>query len=72
MSYTSTEVKARWNAAHYDRLSIVLPKGSNELLKQYANEQGMSVSEYIRHLIAQDAPQCLTYPMDGGGGANIT
>ena len=69
MSYTSTETKARWNAKHYDQLSVVLPKGSAKLLKEHANEQGMSVSEYIRHLIAQDAPQCLAYPMDGGGGA---
>lgn len=68
MSYTSTEVKARWNAKHYDQLSIVLPKGSAKLIKEYANSQGMSASEYIRHLIAQDAPQCLTYTMNGGGG----
>lgn len=67
MSYTSTEVKARWNAKHYDQLSIVLPKGSAKLIKEYANSQGMSASEYIRHLIAQDAPQCLTYTMNGEG-----
>lgn len=68
MSYTATDVKARWNAKHYDQMSIVLPKGSRDLIKRHANEQGMSVSEYIRHLIAQDAPECITYPMDGGGG----
>ena len=67
MSYTSTETKARWNAKHYDQMSIIVPKGSRDLIKQYANSQGMSVSEYIRHLIAQDAPQCLAYNMDGGG-----
>lgn len=68
-TYTSTEVKARYNAKHYDQVSIVLPIGSRKLLKKHANEMGMSVSEYIRHLIAKDAPQCLTVPeVDGGGG----
>ena len=68
-TYTSTEVKARYNKKHYDQLSIVLPIGSRELLKAHATSRGLSVSGYIRHLIAQDAPQCLTVPeVDGGGG----
>lgn len=62
---TSTEVKARWNAKHYDQISIVVPIGSRSRIQQHAAEQGMSTSEYIRHLIASDAPDCLTV---GGGG----
>ena len=61
----TAEIKAKWNAEHYDQMSVVVPKGSRDLIKQHANEQGMSISEYIRHLIAKDAPQCLTA---GGGG----
>jgi hypothetical protein len=67
----SAEIKARWNAEHYDQMSVVVPKGSRDLIKQHANSLGMSISEYIRHLIAQDAPQCITAPYlnaDGGGG----
>lgn len=60
----TAEIKAKWNAEHYDQMSVVVPKGSRDLIKQHANEQGMSISEYIRHLIAKDAPQCLT----AGGG----
>lgn len=67
-TYTSTEVKARYNAKHYEQMSIVVPKGSLELIKERANTQGMSVSGYIRHLIAKDAPECLTTDIGGGGG----
>lgn len=66
--YTSTEVKARYNEKHYDQMSIVVPKGSRELIKEHANSMGLSVSEYIRHLIAADAPDCLVCDLGGGGG----
>lgn len=72
MGYTSTEVKARYNRKHYEQMSIVVPIGSRDLIKQHANEMGMSVSEYIRHLIATDEPGCLTVPQVGGGGDNNT
>lgn len=70
---TSTEVKARYNRKHYEQMSIVLPIGSKELIRKKAEEQGYaSISDYIRHLIAKDAPECLTVPLGGGGGPNNT
>ena len=53
-TYTSPEVKNRWNAAHYDRVAIVIPKGGADELRRIAEEKGMSVSAYIRALVIRD------------------
>ena len=53
-TYTSPEVKNRWNAKHYDRIQLNAPKGSADELKHLAEMRGMSVSAYIRHLIIAD------------------
>lgn len=64
-TYTSTEVKARYNAKTYDRLTVTLPKGSADLLKAKAEEQGVSVNQLIKSLIVREMPECISY---GGGG----
>ena len=53
-TYTSPEVKNRWNAKHYDYIRINAPKGSADELKYLAELHGMSVSAYIRHLVISD------------------
>lgn len=71
MSTTSTEVKNRWNAQHYDRTVINLPKGGADELRTIAAAKGMTVSGYIRHLIISDnreSPE-LTETIRGGGVA---
>lgn len=67
---TSTEVKNRYNRKHYDRMSFVVPAGSRELIKARAEELGVSVNEYIRQLIVADAPQCIIYQNNPGGGGS--
>lgn len=68
-TYTSCEVKNRWNAEHYDRAIINLPKGGADELRAIAAAKGMTMSGYIRHLIISDnreSPE-LTENIRGGG-----
>jgi hypothetical protein len=54
-TYTSSEVKDRWNREHYDQLLIRVTTGGKAAVQQLAETRGMSVAAYIRHLIIQDA-----------------
>ena len=51
MSKTSTEAKARWNAANYDRLTIYLPKEDMAIYKQKCAETGKSLSDVPKDAI---------------------
>lgn len=42
----------------YDRLEVILPKGTKERVKQQAQAAGMSTSEYIAELVAADVSGC--------------
>lgn len=53
--YTSPAVKNRWNAAHYDRITVMCYKGGRSLVKELAKAKGLSVSAYIISLICADA-----------------
>lgn len=63
---TSSEVKARYNRKAYDRLTLTLPKGSAELLKEEAASKGMSVNRLLVDVICREMPECIAF---GGGGA---
>ena len=54
-TYTSPEVKDRWNRNHYDMISFRTGKGGHEAVKALADARGMSMAAYIRHLIIKDA-----------------
>lgn len=66
-THTSSDVKARYNAKVYDRLTVTLPKGSGDLLRQRAAAQGLSLNKLLITAIVAHFPDCVTY--DGGGGA---
>lgn len=36
---------------NYDRISVVIPKGKKDTIKEYANRKGMSLNEYIQKAI---------------------
>lgn len=40
-----------FNAQHYDKFTLLLPKGKKEELKAKAKEQGKSLSAYILDII---------------------
>lgn len=54
-TYTSPKVKAKWNKRHYDRITVVVKKGERELIRDYAEKNGMSMNglfnETIREII---------------------
>ncbi len=54
-TFTSSAVKNRWNAKHYDKLSFICRIGGGDMIKELAKEKGMSMSKYILWLIEQDA-----------------
>lgn len=69
-TYTSPEVKNRWNKKHYETVSVLVPIGSKEEVQQLAEELGMSTSAYIRHLVLEDARRRgrEAATLRGGGG----
>ena len=54
-TYTSPEVKDRYNRKHYDQVQLRVAKGGREQLQQLALSEGLSTAAYIRHLIIADA-----------------
>lgn len=65
-SPTSTASKREWNKRNYDSLHIKVPKGARVEIHAAARAHGMSMAEYIRHLILADNPE--ECPILGGGG----
>lgn len=45
------EGNRKWDAANLDRISIAIPKGRKELVKQAADQEGESVNKFILGLI---------------------
>lgn len=71
-TYTSPEVKNRWNQEHYDRVELTLPKGAKAELKAAAERHGQTVAAYVRSLVIRDNAD---FPQDiailtGGGVAD--
>ena len=54
MGKTSSEVKNRYNAKTYDRVTIVIKKDVAPKVKERAAEKGETVSGYIKRLISAD------------------
>lgn len=45
------EGNRKWDAANLDRISIALPKGQKERIKEAAAQNGESVNKFIARLI---------------------
>ena len=48
---SSTRAKNKYNAANYDSLRIVVPKGKKELIKAYAEERKESINGFVNRAI---------------------
>ena len=70
-THTSCEVKDRWNRKHYDRMAVIIPKGSRDEINAAARARGMSTSAYIRALLIRDmqANGDISTNLAGGGVA---
>ncbi len=47
----STKAKNKYNAANYDNLRIVVPKGKKEQIKAFAEKQGESINGFVNRCI---------------------
>lgn len=71
-TYTSSEVKDRWNRDHYEQVLFRVGIGGKAAIKAVAELRGCSVAEYIRGLIIADAKSLgngdISAILGGGGG----
>ena len=71
-TFTSCEVKDRWNRNHYDKITFRTGKGGAQAIKAMAEWHGLSMAEYLRHLVIADAQQSEKHEISailGGGHA---
>ena len=47
----STKAKNKYNAANYDRIALVVPKGKKEKIKAYAESKGESLNRFVNRAI---------------------
>lgn len=48
-----SEANNRFDAKNYDRISVIIPKGAKDLLKEKAAAEGLSVNRYILEAVEQ-------------------
>lgn len=53
MGKTSTEVKNRWNAEHYTRLTVSVPKEDGKAFKEKCEREGISQAEVLKEAVYQ-------------------
>lgn len=69
---TSSEVKDRYNRKHYEQLTIRTAHGGRAAIQELAELHGMSMTQYIRHLVIADGQKLGKDDISailGGGGA---
>lgn len=72
-THTSTEVKDRWNARHYDQIQFRTGTGGREAIQAMAELRGKSMAEYLRGLVIADAHEAGKDDISAilGGGGNL-
>lgn len=66
-----TRAKARYNRKHYEQVILRVQIGARDTIQDLAAVSGMTMAEYIRHCIIEDAAQMgydVTAAIGGGGG----
>ncbi len=54
MGNTSSKVRNRWNAKHYDRINVTIPKGWGEKLKEFCASHGEPVNTLVTRRIRSE------------------
>ena len=49
---TSCTVRNRWNAKHYDRINVTVPKGYGDMFKEYCEDKGTTMNAILSSVIA--------------------
>lgn len=47
MGSAATRAKNKYNLKTYDRISLIVPRGEKEKIRQAAAEQGISMCQYV-------------------------
>lgn len=50
-----TRAKCKYNDKTYDQMAVRLPKGEKDMIKTWAEAQGMSLAEYVRRACYEKA-----------------
>ena len=53
-TYTSWQVKNKYNNKAYDRAVLFVPKGMGDVIKAHCKEQGLSVNKYLNDLVRKE------------------
>lgn len=71
---TSSWVKDRYNAKHYEQVNFRVGIGGREILQELADESGLSLAAYLRHLVVKDAQDRGIGDISAkiGGGGKLT
>lgn len=54
MGKAATKAKNKYNAENYERISLSVPKGEKDRIREHAEANGESVNGYINRLIEED------------------
>ena len=54
---TSCKVRNRWNAQHYDRINVTVPKGYGDMYKDFCDENGTSMNGVLMAIINLEMEQ---------------
>ena len=54
---TSCAVRNRWNAKHYDRINVTLPKGYGDMFKEYCADKGTTMNALLGQIIKFELDQ---------------
>lgn len=74
-TFEKNQAKQRYNKYAYDQCKIYVRKGGRDVIQQLAEAAGMSMAEYIRHVIICDAARRgydVRAALGGGGVDAVT
>lgn len=54
----STRAKNKYNAANYERIALVVPKGKKDKIKAVAQSQGESLNGFVNKAIDNEIKRC--------------
>lgn len=59
MQDSRKRANTKWLKENYESITIRVPKGTRERIKQWADASGMSMAQYIRQACAEKAEKTL-------------
>jgi len=57
MPTARTKANRKYNEKAYDRVALTVPKGNKEIIKEFAEKEGLSLNAFINAAINKQIPQ---------------